>query len=104
MAELTKNGVCYNLSESPYVREVGRFALHFSSRQHLRRFDRDLPKTVPWLDDSISRRFHMRCDMHQIAVLNLYRQVETRGFYVHDLWDEVIYIKPEDIHIVARVK
>ena len=104
MAELTRNGVCYDLRESPYRLEVFDFAFHFSSLAHKRRFHRDLQKTILWLNDSLSRRFHMGVDAKVVAVLNLYRQVETRGFYVHDTWNEVIYTKPEDVSIVAGLR
>ena len=97
MAGLTKNGVCYDLRESPYILEMDNFRLHFSSLSHKRKFSRDVHKTVLWLNDSLSRRFHMNVSLRPIAVLNLYRQVETRGFYVHDMWLEKVYERPEDV-------
>lgn len=96
MANVTRNGVCYDLSSSPYVSEVGDYALRFSSLPHLKKFERDLEKTRLWLSDSLSRRFHMTVDASLLAMLNLYRQVETRGYYVTDVWSGDVYRRPED--------
>ena len=104
MASVTRNGVCYDLSRSPYVAEVGDYALHFSSVPHLRRFERDLEKVRLWLTDSLSRRFHMSVDASLLAMLNLYRQVETRGFYVVNVWSADVYRRPEDVSLLVTEK
>ena len=99
MANVTRNGVCYDLPSSPYYSEVGDYALHFSSLPHLKKFERDLEKTRLWLSDSLSRRFHVTVDASLLAMLNLYRQVETRGYYVVDVYSGDVYRRPEEFSV-----
>lgn len=80
--KLTRNGVCYDLRETPYIYEWRGITYHFSSEGHRAKFIRDLRKKELWLDDSLSRRFKVTISMPILADLQLYTQVETRGFYI----------------------
>ena len=79
---LTKNGICYDLESSPFVCTTPFFEYRFSSGTHLRKFKENVDVRKSWLNDSMSRRFHIDVDMEILAELQLYMQVETRGFYV----------------------
>lgn len=86
MAELTKNGVCYNLPESPYYTVTEHFTFYFSNIYHKRKFDGGLIAKQEWLSDSLTRRFKLRMTADDLAALHFYRQVETRGFFVVDVY------------------
>lgn len=91
MANLTKNGVCYELTNSPFYSHYKGMAFYFSSIKHKDAFDSKVQVRVPWLNDSISRRFKFSVNMEWVAVIQLYRQVETRGFLIIDYVKGVTY-------------
>ncbi len=81
---LTPSGVAYNLDESPYYYRWRDYEFRFSSVYHKRRFIEQLNVKREWLNDSLSNRFKMDIKADILAVLQLYRQVETRGYLVID--------------------
>lgn len=81
---LTKHGVCYDLSESPFVCSTAHFEYRFSSANHMRKFADNVQQRKDWLNDSLSRRFHVSIEVDILAELQLYMQTETRGFHVTD--------------------
>lgn len=80
----TKNGIEYNLYHSSYKCFANGLDFFFSSGTHLEKFVSNLDKRVEWLNDSMGRRFHYNLDMSLVAILQLYCQVETRGFLIHN--------------------
>lgn len=80
----TKNGVEYNLNESPYKCAWRGLEFFFSSAIHLQKFQDKLETRIDWLNDSMTRRFHFSVEVDYIAVIQLYCQVETRGFLIFD--------------------
>ena len=97
---MTSHGVCYNLHESPYTFEWRGFVYFFSSEPHRAKFVRNLRKREEWLDDSLSRRF--RCTVHLpiLADVQLYSQVETRGFLIQTD-DGSEYTLPSSVYVMA---
>lgn len=89
----SKNGVFYELSDSPYRALYGDYTFHFSSRKHQESFLDKLSVRVEWLCDSFSKRFKFEIDARLIAVFQLYFQVETRGCYVKLADGEVLRCK-----------
>lgn len=89
----TKDGVFYELSDSPYRALYGDYTFHFSSRKHQESFLDKLSVRVEWLCDSFSKRFKFEIDARLIAVFQLYFQVETRGCYVKMADGEVLRCK-----------
>lgn len=79
---LTKNGVCYDLKESPFTYEWRGIVYFFSSNMHRNHFKRDVVKKEEWLEDSLTRRFKCTVRLPILADIQLYTQIETRGFYV----------------------
>lgn len=94
---LTKNGICYDLENSPFICATPFFEYRFSSGTHLRKFKDNVDSRKSWLNDSMSRRFHIDVDMEILAELQLYMQVETRGFYVSD--GENVWRNAENIRL-----
>ena len=82
MVEITENGVCYDLENTPYTFNRKGIEYHFSSETHRGKFVRNIVKREEWLADSLSRRFKVKFDGSLLAGLQLYSQVESRGYYV----------------------
>lgn len=80
----TKNGIEYNLNASPYKCTWRGLEFYFSSALHLQKFQDKLEIRIDWLNDSMTRRFHFSVEVDYIAVIQLYCQVETRGFLIYD--------------------
>ncbi len=79
---ITKNGVCYNIKESPFTYSWRGMVFFFSSEYHRAKFMREVVKREKWLDDSLSKRFKCTVHLPILADIQLYTQVETRGFYI----------------------
>lgn len=82
MAKLSAQGVCYDLEETPYRMEWRGITYCFSSVYHMNKFKREVRKRELWLSDSLSRRFGMSITLDVVADVQLYQQIESRGFYV----------------------
>lgn len=94
---LTKNGICYDLKESPYSCFVGFYKFFFSSPAHLVKFRKGLEANREWLNDSMKRRFKFDMDMELLADFSLYRKIETRGFLIVNESTGVAYECAENI-------
>lgn len=97
----TKNGVVYDLSLSPFEVSWKEYTFVFSSAVHAAKFDSKLSVRIEWLTDSLSRRFHVCVDAAVIAVMQLYMQTETRGFYVVDNKAGKVHTCPENITLAG---
>lgn len=94
---LTKNGICYDLKNSPYFCFVGFYKFFFSSPAHLNRFKVGLETNRDWLNDSMTRRFKFNMNLDVLADFSLYRKIETRGFLIINESTGVAYECPENI-------
>lgn len=107
MNNVTRYGVAYNLPASPYRYTWGDKTYHFSTNGHMERFKRLINERREWLNDSLSRRFKVCMHADELAVLQLYMQVETRGFYVaqDDMSEELreVFDSPEKLTCTVEV-
>ena len=78
----SRNGVFYDLSKSPLRATYCGITFAFSSELHRQRFERLAVQRIEWMGDSMSRRIGVKMEMHEPALIQLYRQTETRGFLV----------------------
>ena len=96
----TRNGIYYNLADSPYVAEWKDYIFSFSSVAHKEKFEQKLGMKIDWLNDSMSRRFHFKIlvirERHAVVM-----QCESRGFYIFDTTCNKPYESPEDILILT---
>lgn len=97
MAELTRNGVCYDVANSPFTHRYRGYEFYFSSESHRRNFAAKAHIRELWLTDSLSRRFHFRVDASLVSVFQLYRIIETRGFHVVREEDGRVYSSASDL-------
>ena len=93
----TRNGIEYNLWDSHYICDWGCYRFYFSSATHLAKFKKNIKIRIEWLDDSLSRRFRFDVIVPSLAVFQLYRQVETRGFLIFNADKGEWYDCPENI-------
>lgn len=93
----TRNGVEYDLRQSPYESSRWPYLFRFSSQAHRDKFNEKAAGRVEWLNDSMTRRFHLAIDLKPLALFQLYMQVETRGFLVRDVETGVWYDCPQTV-------
>lgn len=96
--QVTQNGICYDLKNSPYTFTRLGLVYRFSSPLHRKRFCDKLTEREEWACDSLSRRFKCMIDARIFAAMQLYSKVETRGFSVFDSVREVEYSSWQEVH------
>lgn len=83
---LTRNGICYNLKESPYFTTIRYdeqlIQFRFSSEANLNKFIERLATNREKVNTSLSTRFKFVINQDIICDLKLYDNVESRGFLV----------------------
>lgn len=106
MTNLTRNGVCKNLTNSPYVFteliDDKQIDFHFSSVLHLNNFKEKRTKNYAMLYNYLYKRFKFKCNCRLLADCNLYQKVETRGFYIK--YDEKVYLCPSNMILNGESK
>jgi len=100
---MSPNGVCYDIKESPYRFERCGIEFRFSSVGHLDRFRSESGKRMDWLNDSMSRRFHLPFEGRELALVQLYMQIEKRGFFIRSVDGDWSASCPQDITYVGRL-
>lgn len=99
-ASQQKSPVCYDLEESHYKAYHFGYMFHFSTVAHRDKFLLSCKNKVDWLNDSMSRRFHVPCSFARLALVQLYMQIEGRGFYIYDEHEAMVYRSPDDLKLV----
>lgn len=96
-ASQTKSPVCYDLHRTQWMANYQHFMFHFSTVGHRDKFLTECRRKVSWMDGSMSKRFHLSCDFEELAVFQLYMQIEGRGFLVVDEVNGIVYDSPEKV-------
>ena len=79
---ITRNGIAYNLYESPYVLTDGCTSYYFSSLNHMDKFTEQLSDNRKALSYSLYKRFKIWVFCNKLYDIVLYGKVETRGFLI----------------------
>lgn len=91
MANLTRNGIAYNLHESPYQEVVeyeedksSLFGIEyvFSSELYRNKFNNEMINHRKKINNSLSNRFGFRIVNPVISDIHLYSKIEKRGFLI----------------------
>ena len=86
MKILTRNGVAKDLSNSPYIFtefiDGNKIDFYFSSKLHLNNFVEKRIENYNMIYNYIYKRFKFKHNCKLLADCNLYKKVETRGFYI----------------------
>lgn len=84
--QLTRRGVCYDLSKTPYTHEEKydktSIKFMFSSQIYLDKFKEKLEENRRKINDSLMKRFKFHIQQDIICDLRLYYSIETRGFLI----------------------
>lgn len=84
--KLTRRGVCYDLSESPYTYEMNYndnfITFYFSSEFNKERFINKLVSYRKYVNNSLSNRFGVTISVDEISDIKLYSTYEKRGFFI----------------------
>lgn len=82
---LTKHGICYDLSKSPYTVCLwyGQNVIYaFSSEVNKIKFIDRLEEHREKITNSLYKRFKMEFDIPLLCDIRLYDSIENRGFYI----------------------
>lgn len=90
-ASQQKSPICNDLRKSEWVAEYGGMRFWFSTPTHLAKFNEQVRIKVEWLNDSMCKRFHFRCDFTDVALVQLYMAIEGRGFRILDVETSELY-------------
>ena len=86
MAKLSRGGVAYDLSLSPFKVELNygeeKITFKFSSELNVGRFENKIKEHRENITKSLSNRFNIGIDIPVISDIVLYSKVEKRGFLV----------------------
>lgn len=82
MGKISRNGVYYDLSISPYKITVDGITYVFSSTNHLYKFTELFDSNRKRISESLSNRFKLKIQLDRLADLVLYSKVESRGFHI----------------------
>ena len=98
-----KSPVCYNLDETDWEAVVDTYRFAFSTMAHRDKFLNEVDKKIQWLNHSMTKRFHLPCMFNRLAMIQLYMQIEGRGFLVTDDFDGIAYRSPEEMTVFCDV-
>lgn len=85
---MTKNGIEYNLIKSPYYVRVNQISigneilLFFSSQKNALKFSEKYKDYTNEFNLKYSLKFKIDIDLTLVSIINLYQQIEHRGFYI----------------------
>lgn len=105
VAKLTRNGVCYDLANTPYKytltyeNEDKTITYSFSSELCMNRFKEQIELHRTKISDSLTKRFGIIVLNNILADIVLYSKAESRGFYI--LINEVEYTCLNSIKLVG---
>lgn len=83
---LTRNGITYDLANTPYKLtvkyDVEDLTYHFSSQLYLDKFKSKLEEYRSFINDSLTKRFNFDIKYNMLADIRLYTVIEKRGFFI----------------------
>lgn len=84
MKLLTRGGVCYDFTKTPFTVKVDGVTFKFSSRLYMNKFTEKLEENREIVNYSSTRRYGFKVVTNGIADVLLYRKIEKRGFLIVD--------------------
>lgn len=100
---MTRNGIEYNLSKSPYRFETPDFIFVFSSEMHMKKFENQRHDRKNYINESLSNRFNIFIDSETLSDLILYRRIENRGELVLNKRGEKICLNKVKLGIKNQI-
>lgn len=88
---MTRNGIVYDLINTPYYYSIGGITYFFSSLIHRNKFIKRMRMHRTIINDKLSKRWRFGLSLNFLADINLYSKIETRGFLIrYDFNGELI--------------
>lgn len=86
MSKLTRNGITYDLENSPYeiVKEYSNNTIiySFSSKLYTEKFKEKLEENRAKINQAMSKRYGLNISFNILSDIILYSKIEKRGFYL----------------------
>lgn len=79
---MTRNGIVYNLKESPYKITIERVTYFFSSKNYMEKFLELYLDNRETINNSLTKRFKITVNFALLSDVVLYSKIEKRGFYL----------------------
>lgn len=79
---MTRNGICYNFFNSPYIYECDGVVYVFSSQLHKEKFKKRKDSHRKQSHVRMFSIFHLHVDTNIASDILLYQKTETRGFLI----------------------
>ena len=95
---MTRGGIEYNFSISPFTVDTEKYTFVFSSQLHADKFREGLEENRQRINESLSNRFNIYIYADEIADFLLYGAIERRGYLIKDHEGGAIKCQAE-IHI-----
>ena len=102
-ASQRKSPIANNLDNDSYATIHDGFEYRFSSLRNKEKFDSLLFQRIEWLNDSLSRRFHVPVKADHLAAVQLYQMCEGRGFRVIDIVLDNEAVKADDVSVYVSM-
>ncbi|MDP4120849.1 MAG: hypothetical protein Q8876_07345 [Bacillota bacterium] len=77
---MTKNGIVYDLENSPYTHKINNVEFMFSSKLHRHKFKDRLVINRINFQEKFTKKYGIEIDTTLLADVLLYDSIETRGF------------------------
>ena len=105
--KMTRNGICYDLSQSPYVYSLSypqEVEYRFSSELNMNKFIERLEINRASINESLSKRFKVEVRYNILCDFMLYTKVEKRGFYMvvegrEALWQNEVKLEGQKLTV-----
>ena len=81
---MTRGGIEYNFSISPFTVDTEKYTFVFSSQLHADKFREGLEENRQRINESLSNRFNIYIYADEIADFLLYGAIERRGYLIKD--------------------
>lgn len=89
MNQISRRGIYYNLSLSPFNITIDDITFYFSSKLHFQKFTERVNQFKEYTKTRMEKKVKVKCEINQLIVLMLYETIETRGFYIKLNGDEI---------------
>lgn len=79
----TKRGIYYDLRESEYVFKYGSLTFYFSSNLYREKFSERIDYYLKNETMKLNNKYQCKLEGNEMFALNLYKNIEKRGFRVY---------------------
>lgn len=106
MEEATRRGIWYSLIKSPYFLNLGKITLKFSSGYNRERFVQRIDTYYTNMKMTHEYKIKMEVDesYYNVLALNLYKDIEKRGFCVILNKKQEVITCPENLILTVEIK